>query len=389
MASKVLHIAPTPFFADRGCHMRIRGLVLALEKEGLECPVCTYPIGRDVPGVVVHRCAPIPGYTKTEAGPSAYKYLADILLVFTVIRQILVFRPDVLHCHLHEGVLVGWVARALTFRWGTPIVMDMQGSLVGELEAHGYFEGKPFRRWLFTRIEALIVAMATEIVCSSKASSDFLSATYNLDASRVTVVPDGADVAPVDPAERRMRGHDELVTACYTGGLSTAKGQDFLLELIRGAHVEGLPIRFEIVGFPTDTLEQFVTDNAISNVTIHGQVPVDRLAGLLGRADIAIEPKPAGSGEASGKLINYMAAGLPVVCFDTPNNRTALDGNAYFAESSDESLLPALERALRDRDRFEEITSANLATVKERYSWDAQLEALEPIIKKLIPCENN
>jgi len=31
---KVLNIVPTPFFADRGCHMRILGEMKALKKMG-------------------------------------------------------------------------------------------------------------------------------------------------------------------------------------------------------------------------------------------------------------------------------------------------------------------------------------------------------------------
>ena len=33
---RVLHIGPTPFFSDRGCHMRIRGLIRALNDAGVE-----------------------------------------------------------------------------------------------------------------------------------------------------------------------------------------------------------------------------------------------------------------------------------------------------------------------------------------------------------------
>ncbi|MFW2404279.1 MAG: glycosyltransferase family 1 protein, partial [Gammaproteobacteria bacterium] len=80
MIPRVLHIAPTPFFADRGCHIRIRGIVGGLAERGYENLVCTYSIGRDVEGVQTRRCATIPGYTKTEAGPSAFKYVADVFL---------------------------------------------------------------------------------------------------------------------------------------------------------------------------------------------------------------------------------------------------------------------------------------------------------------------
>ena len=117
----VLHIAPTPFFSDRGCHMRIQGIVRALNKRGITSVVCTYNLGRDVEGVETVRTASIPGYTKLEAGPSAFKYLADILLFFKVCGLISSRKPDIIHAHLHEGALIGWAARLVfsgeRFQW--------------------------------------------------------------------------------------------------------------------------------------------------------------------------------------------------------------------------------------------------------------------------------
>lgn len=111
----VLHIAPTPFFADRGCHMRVRGLILALNKRGVNNLLCTYHHGRDVEGVKAMRIMNIPAYTKLEAGPSPWKYLADILLLFKVCQTIWRTKPDIIHGHLHEGSLIGWMARWLFF----------------------------------------------------------------------------------------------------------------------------------------------------------------------------------------------------------------------------------------------------------------------------------
>ena len=137
---RILHIAPTPFFSDRGCHIRIRGIVSGLD--GLETTnrLCTYPIGRDDDAIDTVRCLPVPGYRKTAAGPSAFKVIVDPLLVLTVVRQIRTFKPDVLHCHLHEGVLIGWLAKYLALRPRLPLGFDVQGGLVSELQSYGHLK---------------------------------------------------------------------------------------------------------------------------------------------------------------------------------------------------------------------------------------------------------
>jgi len=67
--------------------------------------------------------------------------------------------------------------------------------------------------------------------------------------------------------------------------------------------------------------------------------------------DVALEPKESDSGEASGKLLHYMAAGLPVVCFDTENNRNFLREPGFYApEISADSFARTILAALDDQD---------------------------------------
>ncbi len=381
---KVLHVAPTPFFSDRGCHIRIRGIVRALNESGVENLVCTYPIGRDTEGVATRRCPKIPGYNKTEAGPSAYKYVADLLLVFTVAKAIRQFRPDLLHCHLHEGVLIGWLSRALALRWTIPMVFDMQGSLVGELEAHAYFVARPLRRKLFCAIEERLVKLADVVVASSQASIDFVSQSFALSKEVLFLVGDGADVATDRTNIRDSVTNKEV--AIYSGGLSGAKGLNELQELMAESSRRGLPVDFRIIGFPVEPLVNFVEDESLQDtVTIIGRVDFDDLGQHLAEATIAIEPKPGGTGEASGKLINYMAAGLPVVCFDTANNRYILDNNGFFAkESRNTGLVDTLQIALQsgqDRRRFARL---NIERVREQFSWQRAAIKLREIYAILL-----
>src|SRR4030095_11361156 len=71
---RILMVAPTPFFADRGCHVRILGEAQALIELGNEVKICTYPLGRDVPGIPTERTLPVPWYRKLSAGPSVHHF---------------------------------------------------------------------------------------------------------------------------------------------------------------------------------------------------------------------------------------------------------------------------------------------------------------------------
>ncbi len=80
-------IAPTPYFADRGCHVRIYEEARALTKLGHEVCIVTYHLGRDMPGVRVVRTPHIPWYGKLEAGPSWHKPYLDILLLWKALIE--------------------------------------------------------------------------------------------------------------------------------------------------------------------------------------------------------------------------------------------------------------------------------------------------------------
>ena len=130
--SKILMVAPTPFFADRGCHVRIYEEARALQALGCTVEVVTYHIGRDRPGVTAHRTRRIPWYNKLSAGPSWHKLYIDLLLLCKTLAVALRFRPDVIHGHLHEGAAIGWVVGrligAVSFgRRRVPVVGDFQG----------------------------------------------------------------------------------------------------------------------------------------------------------------------------------------------------------------------------------------------------------------------
>jgi len=100
-APRVLKIAPTPFFGDRGCHVRILEELRALERRGYEVTVCTYPVGGDPAGVDVRRSLATPWIHSLPIGPSLHKFYLDPLLTWTVVRTCMRVRPQILHGHLH------------------------------------------------------------------------------------------------------------------------------------------------------------------------------------------------------------------------------------------------------------------------------------------------
>ena len=381
---KVLHIGPTPFFSDRGCHMRIRGIIRALNKRAMQNVLCTYNLGRDVEDIETVRTASIPGYTRLEAGPSAFKYLADVLLFFKVCGQIARRKPDIIHAYLHEGALIGWAAKVVFFWRRIPMVFDVQGSLVGELEAHGYFKKFGFLKRIFWSIEFLITRMATRFVCSSQNSLNRLRRAFNLAADNSELVNDGADEfdrSGIEALAAELALPENRSIVIYTGALQEAKGLAYLCETMLKSKQAELPCHFLVIGYPEEPLLEYCETHGLNDIcTTTGRIPYEELGNYLALADIALEPKLSDSGEASGKLVNYMGAGLPVVCFENNGNRFLLKDSGYYAQAGDTgAMIEQLKTILAQPEEAHSNGEAGKRRVLEKFSWNVAGEKIQAV----------
>jgi glycosyltransferase involved in cell wall biosynthesis len=256
------------------------------------------------------------------------------------------------------------------------LLFDMQGSLTGELDGHGYFRIPGLRR-LFRGIESFITALPDHFTCSSPGSERLLVEDFGVARDRITLVHDGCDL-PETPVARRaaLRALDlpeDRPVVVYSGALLENKGLSELRTLLSLSRQRQLGCYFLLVGYPTEETEAFVREHRLQDhCRLVGRVPYEELPRYLAAATVALEPKLPGSGEASGKLMNYLGAGLPVVGFDSENNRRFLGETGYFAAGCQAAgLADALARALSEPEEAARRGREGRKRVLEHFSWDA------------------
>src|SRR5260221_509980 len=98
MQTKILAIAATPYFSDRGGHIRVYNVLKYLEKSGNTVLLCTYGLGYKPEGsnFEVTRSINLPWYKKITPGASIWKPLLDLALLFTSLKQYFKFKPQIL-----------------------------------------------------------------------------------------------------------------------------------------------------------------------------------------------------------------------------------------------------------------------------------------------------
>ncbi len=383
---RILMLAPTPYFADRGCHVRIYEEARALRAAGHDVRIVTYHLGRDMPGIPVIRIPNIPWYTRLTAGPSWHKLYLDALLLFRAVPLLFTFRPNVIHAHLHEGALIGYLLKMLS---GVPLVLDYQGSLTGECVDHGFFRPTSLAARVFRRIEGMIDNCADRIVTSSSAGAAELVNGWGIAAERVTAIIDGVDTEVFHPCPRhegrtRLAMAQDIPLVAYLGVLSRYQGIDLLLDSISLLKGEWVKAHFLIMGFPCEHYKDAAEARGIGDmITFTGKIDYQDAPLLLSAADISVTPKLSPT-EANGKVFNYMACGIPVIAFDTPVNREVLGDTGIYARYGDaRDLATKITALLSDPEAIRSHGERVREKAVREHSWTARGKALVELYQYL------
>lgn len=353
---RVLMIAPTSFFADYGCHVRILEETRILQKLGHQVTIATYHNGKAVPGLQIERTLPIPWRANYEVGSSRHKIGFDLLLGMKTLRLMVRQRYDIIHAHLHEGALIGLVLSRL-FR--IPLVFDFQGSLTEEMIDHHFLQRASLIYKPLRRLEQWLDRSAPVIFTSSSHAARLLTEDFACDLGRISALPDCVNTdtfkpaAEFDQAElaslRQQLGipaNSKVIV--YLGLLAEYQGTSLLLEATQRILQQHPNVYLLLMGFPS--VEFYRTKAAHLGIQSHviftGRVPYSDAPRYLALGHAAAAPKLSLT-EGSGKLLNYMAMALPTVAFDTPVAREYLGLHGLLATPGDvQSLADKLIKAL-------------------------------------------
>lgn len=391
---RILMVAPTMFFADYGCHVRILEEANVLQRMGHQVTILAYPNGRDIAGLHVERCWGVPFNYRVIVGSSRHKIYLDVMLALKSVSYVLRNRPHIIHAHLHEGALLGWFLSRLT---GAPLVFDFQGSMTAEMIDHHFLSGPNSRlyrplRWLEQRIDRA----APVVLTSSLHASKLLNEEFGVPSERIIPLPDCVNPETFSPQiisqEEKIRLKQALGIPpdrhliVYLGLLTEYQGIGLLLEAVRGMAGRRADFHVLLMGFPhafyqTRAMEMGIADR----FTFTGKIAYEDAPRYLALGDIAVAPKLSAT-EGSGKLLNYMSMALPTVAFPVPVSREYLgEWGIYAPECSAPALATALEEALN----MSVATRTQLGEqLRERacdaYSWHRAGEQLVEVYRHLL-----
>ena len=388
---KILSIAPTSFFGDYGCHVRILEEARALKMLGHEVTILTYYKGDDAPGFRIIRTAPTPWHGNYEVGSSRHKLAFDILLAIRLGRVLVRNKFDIIHGHLHEGALI---ASVMARPWRIPVCFDYQGSLTSEMLDHGFLHQKSKALALWKYIERLAERLPAHIFTSTVNAAETLRAvTPNL---RIQALPDGVNTDVFTPtilteSERISRRlafgfhHDDTVIV-YLGLLAKHQGIGCLIETAALMKAQGSPVKWLIMGYPGVEYWKTIsaTHGVLDRITFTGRIPYANAPQMLALGDIAVAPKLSRT-EGSGKILNYMAMALPTVAFNTTAQSELLGSQGVFAQVGNvEQLAERIQELVDQPERRHMIGQSARARAIQFFGWNRAGVILETTYRSLL-----
>jgi len=212
----------------------------------------------------------------------------------------------------------------------TPVQYDALGALYGHVPS-----GNARLESIKKRLNQRAFQAARHLVTWSEWAKGSLVADYGVDASKVTVIPPGIDLAAWDFPER-VKGAGEAVNALFVGGDFARKGGGTLLQA------------FAMLPAKTNVHLHLVTQTdgvgeGLANVSVYRNVKPnsEALRGLFRQADLFVLPTRADCSPLVA--LEALAAGLPIITTHVGAlAETVADGETGLIVPPDDAL------ALRD-----------------------------------------
>ncbi len=372
---RVLVVAACPLPLPRGTPIRIHRMSEALAGRDVEVHVVSYPLGQssaDPPPYHHHR-APAPRFFgRLAPGPSVAKLLlADAGLVWAVRRILREQRFDIVHAHHYEGLIAARLAAP-----GLPVIYDAHTLLESELSSYFPSGVRRITDAIGLTIDRRVPRLADFTISVTPRLRDRLLELGGVESENSTVIRNGVRLEPF-PESYDVRASNTVV---FAGNLAPYQGVEHLLSAF--GHVLRARADAKLLVFTDSdatTYESMAGAVGILDAVTFRQVPFERMGEALASADVSVNPRVHAAGQPQ-KLLNYMAAGLPVVSFmsgshpivDGLTGLTVPDGDDRAMADAILALLAAPARALK-------MGRAGREEVRLHFSWDRAAQEVEEV----------
>lgn len=305
--------------------------------------------------------------------PAAKGFLARIVNLPRIFKLVLSTQADAYHFHdpdlLPVGVLLRWLRRK-------PVIYDVHEPYPESLQ-HNTEIPQRLRKPIslaFRVIENTCARLiGNVIVVNELVFQRFQQAGCTVEiVSNTALLEDFKDVP--------KRAQNRAVISI--GTLSTHRGSLLIPEIVRAVRDRDKSIRFLIVDRVFRETERKLFLDAVKKHSVEDAIEllpnttVTNLPSYLSQATIALALLPNDEiaiRQNITKLHEYMAAGLPIVASDVPNQRSVLEESGsglLVTHDLPDEYADAIIRLMNDQDLLDQFSRNGRNAFLTRFNWD-------------------
>lgn len=290
--------------------------------------------------------------------------------------------------HAHNSLIFGEVAEQLSRKSNKPFILELHGPRSkSSAEALGRIKA-----WHIRRVDRKLLGHCDHIITLTQRVKEWMLNSYKLPESKITVVPNGADVEQFSLENRRKLKVEELKErldvsgriVMYAGIMDKINGIEDLARVIPDIIQERRDICFVFVGQrPQARRLAVLAKEYPQNVKFLPMVPYQEMPAYYQMCDLFVIPRPSTISSETVtplKLLEVMAMGRPVLGSNVGGiSEVIRDGeNGYLFEKGN---LESLKKSLLEVLATDSTQIGNKArkTIVERYTWDRSVKILEKV----------
>ncbi len=352
---KMLFIAPSPLYLEKGSSLRMHSILEKLSKH-YEIDLVTYSLGKEfkLKNVKINRT---PKWFMPElpvGKPTKSKILLDFFMLLKAVKLSCINKYDVIHCEDFEGIGIGYFIGWLN--WKSRYVYDLHNRILDNI----HLNSKPnkIKDNLLKFLEKKFANKSDKIILNW---GKYLQDDFFKDRDKFLYYdPLELSVEKIDlPAKKYL---------IYSGNFEEYQGLSDFIPIFLKFKTD---IKLILVGNPSEKIKELIKNNKAENrIILMGRLSIKKTNYLIKNSLAGILPRRSGS---CMKAIHYFLWEKSVIAKNTFSNRELIKNNYNgFLYKTDRELENILKEILNGKKKiFEKLNKGILETRKKIFNiWD-------------------